>query len=59
VLNKDNNDNIAEVVMIDLEPQHMIEKTPEWKFTTMWGAFKQRLDGGWESFLKDEGCKVE
>jgi hypothetical protein len=57
VRNKDN-DDISKVVMIDLEPQHMLEKKSNWKFTTMWDDFKQRLGRGWESFLQDEGCMM-
>lgn len=43
--------------MIDLEPQHMIEKVEvsEWKdFATMWTEFKDALDHDWTNFEKAE-----
>jgi hypothetical protein len=45
--------DISKVVMIDLEPQRMIEETEvsEWKeFVTMWAEFKVALDYDWKNF---------
>jgi hypothetical protein len=45
--------DISKVVMIDLEPQRMIEEAEvsEWKeFVTMWAEFKVALDYDWKNF---------
>lgn len=43
---------ISKVVMIDLEPQHMIEKAeiPRWDFQKMWKEFKGALEANWAFF---------
>jgi predicted unusual protein kinase regulating ubiquinone biosynthesis (AarF/ABC1/UbiB family) len=50
--------DVTKLVMIDLEPERMVEQSEKSKwqdFTTMWANFKEILNQDWESFSTKSG----
>mmetsp|Transcript_45184 Transcript_45184/g.51280 ORF Transcript_45184/g.51280 Transcript_45184/m.51280 type:complete len:251 (+) Transcript_45184:276-1028(+) len=56
VRNKENDDEIVKVVMLDLEPQRMLEQSAwqEQDFVTLWTDFQRTLDHDWDTLERAE-----